>query len=114
MRLTAMEILSRIGPDAQEAVPILFKLLDSEYDRSMAYRTLREIGPRSIPILTDSLDHQSQFVRSLACEYLGRLGPEAREAVPQLTRLAEREREPRVRRAASEALKKIRRGRQRS
>jgi HEAT repeat protein len=47
-------------------------------------------------------------VRRNAAEALGRIGPEAKEAIPELARLVEKDPAESVRKVAREALEKIR------
>ena len=58
VRLKAVEVLGRMGPDAQDAVPDLVRLLDDP----------------------------DEAIRKAATRTLGRIGPPAQEAVPALVR----------------------------
>jgi hypothetical protein len=51
VRLNAVQVLARMGPDAKDAVPDLVALLDDpdERIRKAAARTLGRIGPESAP-----------------------------------------------------------------
>jgi hypothetical protein len=83
---SAAPALGAMGPDAAEAVDDLLRLLQGGH---------RTLAGESVP-------------RSLACEALGRIGPLASKAIPALV-VATHDRYPAVRRAAREALRRIRR-----
>ena len=107
VRLTAIDALGDIGPPAQPAVPALFKLLDVEYERSLAHRALTRIGPRSIPHLVQALEHKEVFVRVFACSSLAVLGPDAEDAIPALQKARDKDSDERVRDAARGALARL-------
>jgi HEAT repeat protein len=56
--------------------------------------------------LAEALRDQDAFVRREAANSLGRFGPDAKQAVPALLAAAQ-DRQPKVRQAASQALKQI-------
>jgi HEAT repeat protein len=69
---------------------------------------LSRIGVAAAPELTRTLASPDPRVRQLAAEVLARIGPEARDSVPQLIQLARNEQEDeRVRKAAIWALGQI-------
>ena len=75
---------------------------------------LLQIGPKSealvesaLPVLTDSLANPLDFVRYEAAVALGDLGPSAEPALSALEAAAS-DQSPAVRRAAAEAIRKIR------
>jgi HEAT repeat protein len=59
-----------------------------------------------VPALVEALQDQSAALREAAARSLGRIGPHAKPAVPELMRLGQ-DNEESVRAAAKEALDKI-------
>jgi HEAT repeat protein len=115
-RVAVAEALGRIGPDAAAAVPELIGLFkdanrgESEADRAgwraTVARALGRIGKTTVPALTVALLDAEPLTRAGAAEALGRVGPEAKSAVPILLRLRDGGTEPpEVRQAAGAALK---------
>jgi len=94
------------GERAQEAVPALMAMLDKDTDRQIAVDTLRAIHVRELPPLLTALNHKDAKVRAFACELLGDLGTEAKDAIPALEQKAEGDAQP-VRDAAKKALARI-------
>ncbi len=108
VRNASIEALGDLGDDAQIAVPILFDLLESRYERRAAFEALRKIGPRSVPLLVKALDHEHPFVKGLAARRLGELGAESVPAVEVLRKIVQNDKTHwRLRSAAEESLKKI-------
>ncbi|MEM7231988.1 MAG: HEAT repeat domain-containing protein, partial [Planctomycetota bacterium] len=107
VRRVAVEGLGEIGREAQEALPVLFRMLDDRYQRAMAFRALSKIEPRDVTLLTKALNHRERFVRSFASEQLGRLRSRARSALPKLRDLAESDDDRRVRENARRAVRRI-------
>jgi HEAT repeat protein len=114
--LTASYCLGKIGPQAKAAIPGLRKLLasDDKVVRLTALWSLLQIGPKSealveaaLPVLTDSLANNLDYVRLEAATALGDLGPAAEPALAALEAAA-KDQSPAVRRAAAEAIRKIR------
>jgi HEAT repeat protein len=103
--------LSRLGPDAQAAVPALIERLKGEAPvRQNAAVALGEIGPAAkdaVPALIETLRDPEWTVRRQAAVALGRIGPDAKAALPALERLR-RDRDNLVRKAAEEAVGRIR------
>jgi hypothetical protein len=90
-RLSAVRALSRIGPHAREAVPLLVELLrDSDIVIVFAARdALCQIGnwsEQAVPVLMDLLRDGSDMVRGIAAKQLGESGPHAISAIPALQR----------------------------
>jgi HEAT repeat protein len=85
-RLRIVRTLSRLGPLADSAVPILIMLLRSEENGEVA-RTLGEIGPAASSAVPELLGRlkagQTQF-GSAYLEAIGKIGPAASAAVPAL------------------------------
>ncbi|HZT83199.1 MAG TPA: HEAT repeat domain-containing protein [Gemmataceae bacterium] len=110
VRAAAVEALACIGPPARAAGPALAKALGDEdvrTRRGASAALVRVLGDDAVPHLTEALaDDRAQ---PFAAAALGRLGPAARLAAPELERLA-REGDPSVRLLATQALGRIRRG----
>lgn len=107
--------LGKLGPAAQEAVPVLINVVRSEipYDflgvRREAADTLGKIGPgarAAVPALVDALKDNNWTVRSHAADALAGIGAAARASVPALVE-ALKDKEWAVRSAAVGALVKI-------
>lgn len=77
--------------------------------RLHAIRALEDRGAEAavVPALAEALKDENAFVRRDAARALGKVGPEARPAVPALLAAARKDRERSVRKAVAEALKKI-------
>jgi HEAT repeat protein len=115
-RYGAAYALGRIGPPAVEAVPNLMAQLtsDDSFYRVTSAWALSHIAPRTpevaraiAPILAGALRHERPFVRIEAAEALGRLGPAAGPAIPELERMATNDPNERARKTAAAALGKI-------
>jgi HEAT repeat protein len=112
-RTRAALALGELGPDAQRAIPALFKVLkdgDENLARDAA-QALRAIGAPSrddLPLLIAGLRDNSPRVRGYAVEALGKMGPEARSAVPNLVPvLRAKETDPELRQQAARCLGQI-------
>ena len=102
---------------AAPAVPQLAKLLVLELPKEQQYlpisvmRVLRELGPaakEAVPALSELLtSDRGEYVRAEAARTLGNLGPAAASAKPALVAAARDEKNPRLQRAAQQALQKI-------
>lgn len=119
VRLRAAQALARIGPDAKGAIPALRKALKDEKEqvRTHAASALAGIEPALtaeavLPVLIELLEHpgpwggQGWCVRFRAAEALGRIGADAKPAIPALREALTDDHED-VREAAAEALGKI-------
>jgi HEAT repeat protein len=109
VRQPAAQGLGRLGQDASEAAPRLFDLLKSREDRGPALEALRLIGPHPASELIQAISNEDPGVRAFACEFLGRLGAEAHEAIP-LLRTRVRDNYDMVRQQARGALRRIEQG----
>lgn len=114
--LTAAYALAKIGPAAKESVQSLRKLTTSEDKlvRVTGTWALVEIGPitqslaeYSVPLLSDALSYEEEFIRIEAAMTLGDLGKFAPEAIPALENSAKGDGSAAVRKAATEAIQKI-------
>ncbi len=100
-RLAALHVLARLGPKARAAVPTLLECLaDTDSSTTVGGRELKLYGyadralrridrpeKGSIGVLTEALaDAKHPLKRRWAAIMLGRLGPEARQVVPALTK----------------------------
>lgn len=109
---TAMIQLIHMKTDAELAVPVLIESIrsDDRSRRNVASFVLTEIGgsvPDFIPLLIHALETEDAAVFYAVARCLQRLGPTAYTAVPALeARLSDPD--PRVRRAAEQALGEIR------
>ena len=73
--------------------------------RWKARRVLSRFGPRAIPALVEALSiGEDPTIRRFAADSLGRLGPEARDAVGALRHAAWHDEDSSVREAAAAAL----------
>lgn len=79
--------LGKLGPDAKNAVPKLFRLLGSDEDRDFASGALKEINTapvEAIPLLMEKLEADDRRTSFYAVSLLGKIGPPAAEALPKL------------------------------
>jgi hypothetical protein len=88
---SAIRALGSFGSAAREAVPLLRELLDTEYAIAAAGALWSVTGDESgvLPVLLRELAGTETRRRRLAAEQLGRLGPSARAALPDLRRMTE-------------------------
>jgi HEAT repeat protein len=105
VRRAVAHALARYGPAAKDAVPGLISMLDKETERGEAMRALKAIGVKDVPNLLTMLSARDPRVRTFACDSLGSLGPEAKDAAPKLREIAAQD--SAVKAAAQAALKKI-------
>jgi hypothetical protein len=80
-------------------------MLEKENERAEAMRALKGIGVRTVPDLVAMLAVHDAKVRTFACDSLGTLGSDAKDAAPKLREIAEQDSS--VRTSANAALKKI-------
>ena len=77
--------LSRLGPRAAAAIPILRAALwDRQPPNDAALDALATVGPDGVPVLAEALTHSDPILRSSAAYFLGSMGPGAQSAVPAL------------------------------
>jgi hypothetical protein len=100
----------QIGPAAVPALSEALKDKDGSV-RISAASALHEIDPTTakdaVPALIETLKDKDLETRHTAASALGEIGPEAKDAVPALKSLSEKDTEPTVRSSAKEALIKI-------
>jgi HEAT repeat protein len=104
--------LGSYGDGSAAAVPALAQAAELA-DPEVRVDSMRALGGMSpavaapaVPALVTALTNRDADVRRTAAETLGRIGPRARSAVPPL-RVALRDENPNVRRAASDAILSI-------
>jgi len=90
-RWAAAAFLGEMGPAARPAIPLLAQAVrDPDKDlASLSVQALANIGPETLPMLTDVLADAAPAMRISAAVALGRLGPKAKEAAPLLTMLVQ-------------------------
>jgi HEAT repeat protein len=105
VRAASVLALGEIGPAAKPAVPGLVKALGDANDmvRGLALEALRAIGPGATESLGKTLAKGQPKERLASVRALGLLGPDAREAMPQL-RDAMRNGDKQVRAATAQTL----------
>jgi HEAT repeat protein len=113
VRSAATYGLSRLGPAAHKAIPLVFAMLKSEKletNREKACGTLLNInlkGQKSyVPTVMELLSDRNENVVILAAYLLGQLGKDAQQARPALQKIAETRQGP-LADAAREALRQI-------
>ncbi len=107
MRRGAAEEIRRLGDrarKAKDAIPPLLAMLETPTERSQAVGALRAIDLDDLGMLQSLLNHKEATVRGLASDALGRLGPTAAPALPQLREKAEKDPEEKVRQVAKKAV----------
>jgi HEAT repeat protein len=88
--------LGCMGPEARGAGPALVKVLESKpssfWSRFFAVWALGETGAAdgsAVPVLVEALKDEYDLVQSAAAQVLGRMGPAAKAAEPELQKLLE-------------------------
>jgi HEAT repeat protein len=110
VREAAATTLRSYGSAAEAALPQLIRMLnvgEAEVQESVIKAITGIGGPKvkaAMPALIISLDSRSPNVRRLAAEALGRMGSQARDALPALNAHARMEEDNTVRMAISEAI----------
>ncbi|MGE3809069.1 MAG: HEAT repeat domain-containing protein [Gemmataceae bacterium] len=81
----------------------------SSTNANMRYESILALDREkvAIPALSQRLDDEIPLLRQMAALALGRLGADAKEAVPALTKMMKDDADPSSRRAAEDALKNI-------
>lgn len=146
-KLSAIELLSKIGTAASKAEPTVIKylglkgygrnggrlrrfcamtlgniksrnpeaikrLIESfpDYDHGVSSESkeaVRKIGVAALPFLIQGLSHEHHAVRYGSAEALGRLGEQAKKAVPRLKEIQKTDKDPYVRKQAAGAVQMI-------
>jgi hypothetical protein len=113
-RFSAINAVGKIGPEAREAIPALIETIRQtrNHDKRILLAcnyALLAMGKEIVPNMISLLKDDEWEMRRGAAWILGKLGPEAKDAVPALTE-ALSDSNPAVRTKAAEALKKIKGG----
>lgn len=105
----AVYAIGRAGPRAASAVPKVIPLLDhrSEHVRDQAVESLVSVGEPAVLALTQATARDSNRLRENSAVVIGKIGPEAKPAIPALLRLLNGDLYPEVRRQAALALGSI-------
>lgn len=110
-KYAAIHAVGKIGPEAKEAIPILIETIREVRNRDRRIlvacnKALLGMGKEIVPHMISLLKDDTWEMRRGAAWILGKLGPDAKEAVPALTE-ALNDANPSVRLQAQESLKKI-------
>jgi HEAT repeat protein len=111
-RFAAIHAVGKIGPEAREAIPALVETIRQtrNHDKRILFacnHALLAMGKEIVPDMISVLKDEDWEMRRGAAWILGKVGPDAKDAVPALTE-ALGDSNDSVRIKASEALKKIR------
>ena len=110
-KYAAIHAVGKIGPEAKEAIPILIETIREVRNRDKRIlvacnKALLAMGKEIVPHMVALLKDETWEMRRGAAWILGKLGPDARDAVPALSE-ALNDPNAAVRTKAQEALKKI-------
>ena len=112
-RVMAAHYLAKLGPDAESALPTLWRILadpsESWEMKAAVSSALFSMGEKTAPLMPEfvrCLKHADRSTRIAAAELLGALGPKGKPAVPALAE-ALRDPDPNVRKAVFDALVKL-------
>lgn len=88
-RWSAAVFLGEMGAAAKPAIPLLEETVtnSSKDVESVCIQSLAQISPGTLPFLTNLLADPDPAIRISACVALGKLGPQAKAAVPTLQQL---------------------------
>jgi len=111
---SAINAVGKIGPEAREAIPLLVETIRQtrNHDKRILHAcnyALLAMGKEIVPSMISLLKDDDWEMRRGAAWILGKVGPEAKDAVPALTE-ALNDSNPAVRTNAAEALKKVKGG----
>ena len=85
VRVTAVDALGSLGPDAQPAAAALVRRLDDQmWVATAAVEVLSGLGRAAVPPLIDGFNKGSTDVRMSICRALGAIGPDAAAATATL------------------------------
>lgn len=100
--------LGNMGPSAADAVPVLVQnAVSSDQDRDES-SALVKIGSASVPALIQILKGTDKEAKLRAINILAQLGPRAHEAMPEVNAILN-DSDPRLRGAAEQTMKRIKR-----
>jgi HEAT repeat protein len=110
-KLSAVNAVGKIGPEAKEAIPALIEMIRQtrNHDRKTLLgcnHALLAMGKEIVPYMISLLKDDEWEMRRGAAWILGKVGPDAKAAVPALTE-ALKDPNPAVQKKAAEALQKI-------
>ncbi len=113
-KYSAVNAVGKIGPEAREAIPLLVETIRQtrNHDKRLLLAcnyALLAMGKEIVPGMISLLKDDDWEMRRGAAWILGKVGPEAKDAVPALTE-ALHDSNPEVRTRAAEALKKVKGG----
>lgn len=89
VRLRSADALGEIGPEARAAIPFLINAMGDENEgvRGAAVDALKKIGTESILPLIEAFGNKDSTVAAISIDALREFGPDAKPAMPHLTRL---------------------------
>jgi len=110
-RVAAIKAIGEMGPEAKEAIPVLIETIRETRNRDkkmllLCNYALLAMGKEIVPYMIDLLKDDTWEMRRGSAWILGKVGPDAKDAIPALTE-ALNDPHPVVRRKAAESLKKI-------
>jgi hypothetical protein len=113
-KFAAIHAVGKIGPEAKEAIPVLIETIREVRNRDKRIlvacnNALLAMGKEIVPSMISLLKDDEWEMRRGAAWILGKVGPDAKDAVPALTE-ALHDPNPAVRTKAADALKKIKGG----
>lgn len=94
----------RLKPTPEDAYqPPILRPRETWTERETVAEALGRIGPAAVPALVSALQRPEAEARLQAIEVLGRMGPDAKDAVAELTRMLD-DPDLRIRKAAARTL----------
>lgn len=110
-KLSAINAVGKIGPEAKEAIPALIEMIRQtrNHDKKILLGcnyALLAMGKEVVPYMISLLKDDEWEMRRGAAWILGKVGPDAKDAVPALTE-ALKDPNPAVQAKAADALQKI-------
>lgn len=110
VRKSAAQSLGSFESAAKAAVPSLFLMLQSEIDEDAARGALRSIddaGPEALDVLLSGLDSDDRRIRFYAMFLIGKIGPQAKPAIPKLESMLNETESGRFRETIQQAIDRI-------
>lgn len=95
-KVTAIDALQTLGPQAQAAAPVLVRALDESraWIGVAAMDALAAIGKDAVPILVQTFEQGTAAARMRSALVLGNIGPDAAAALPVLQKAVANDAEP--------------------
>jgi len=95
-KVTAIDALQTLGPQAHAAAPALARVLDESraWIGVAAMDALAAIGKDAVPVLVQTFERGAASARMRAALILGNIGPDAQAALPVLQKAAANDAEP--------------------